>query len=854
MIGISQCCSDDWRNKMNEEVEREIMFHPEAKVEIRSADDSNDKQIADIEYFLKNKFDIIIVSPNEAEAITPIVKHVYDSGIPIIIFDRNIIGDSYTARIGADDMEIGHSAAEYAHSLCNKPRVLEISGLAGSTPAIDRHKGFISGLKSVGGTLVATGYGNWNLENAEKCADSLLSVHPDVDIIFAHNDRMAIGAAKAAKAKGLNVKIIGVDAAPEIGIRAVADKIIDATFLYPTEGQQIIRLALAILKGEHFEKETILPSSSAVDLSNADILLLQNKTLKEETNKMKELKKQVDAYWQTHSVQTMLLYALGIIVILLCFLLFLSLRMYWTNKRHQKQLEEQNEKIREATMAKMAFYTSVSHDLRTPLTLIAGPVESIENAENLTQEQKSMMHIASRNAAILKRLINQILDFRKYENGRVELNLKEMNFSECATQWMDSFKNIIGQKGIKFEVSVQDGIHAAMDTEKIERVIFNLMSNAIKHTPQGGTICFKATANGNELVFSVSDTGEGISTKDQDKIFDEFFQAESSNRQGSGIGLSLAKAFIELHGGRITLRSESGKGSEFSVFIPVKHVATDTAAIDSSISGLPLETIDCDDDVITESEQTDDSSKPLALIIDDNADVRLLLRTVLHDKFRLLEASEGSGGIRKAVKYVPDLIICDVMMPGMDGFECCRRLKADVCTSHIPVILLTACSLDEQRAKGYECGAESYISKPFNADVLRSRCINLIKKQRMQKGEVPSGLNAVDDDFYTKLMNIISSRISDSEINVDDLASELSLSRSQFYRKVKSLSGLSPVELIRLTRLKKAKSMIQNSDKSISEIAYATGFSSPAYFTKCYKDAFGQTPTEDRESINRKTS
>lgn len=854
MIGISQCCSDDWRNKMNEEVEREMMFHPEAKVEIRSADNSNEKQIADIKYFLENEFDIIIASPNEAAAITPIVRQVYESGVPVIIFDRNIIGDSYTARIGANDVEIGRAAARYSCSLCHRPKVIELYGLPGSTPAIDRHEGFSTELKALGGQLVATSYANWNQEDAVNCADSLLSIHPDADIIFAHNDRMAIGASAVVKAKGLNIKIIGIDAAPEIGIKAVADGTIDATFLYPTEGQSIIRLACDILEGKPYEKETILPSSSAVDQSNADILLLQDKALREETAKIKTLKKEVDTYWETHSVQTVLLYALCTIVILLCSVLFLLLKMYWQNKRHQKQLEEQNKKIKEATTEKMEFYTNVSHDLRTPLTLISGPVDSIRNADNLTPEQKSMLNIASRNIAILKRLTNQILDFRKYESGRLELNLAEVDFSTCARHWTESFKGLIGQKGLKCEIDIPDGLHAALDAEKIERVVFNLMSNAVKHTPQGGRIRFAARADEGNLIFVVSDTGEGIRSEEQGKVFGEFYQSKSVNRQGSGLGLSLSKAFIELHGGNISLHSVFGKGSEFRVSIPLKHIDTDSITSTSTEEGQLFDVTGCEDDPITEQEQTDDSSKPLILVIDDNADIRKFLRSALHDKFRLIEAADGLGGIHKAVKFVPDLIICDVMMPGIDGFECCRRLKSEVCTSHIPVLLLTACALDEQKVQGYDSGAESYLSKPFNVDVLKARCVNLIEKRKMIKGEDTSGLSSVDDDFYTKLMNLISSHISNPEINVDELAASLSLSRSQFYRKVKSISGLSPVELIRLTRLKKAKSMIANTDKSISEIAYAMGFSSPAYFTKCYKEAFGQTPSEYRESLEaRKT-
>lgn len=277
-IGISQCSQDDWRRKMNDEIYREIMFHPEAEVEIRSADDSNAKQIADIRYFMDNGFDIIIAAPNEADAITPIIKEVYESGTPVMVFDRNIHGDTYTAAQGVDNYSIGTAAAQYAYNLvADTGKVLEIYGLPGSTPAIERHNGFHARAAELGLEILDTGFGNWNYDDAAIVADSLFSLHRNVNLVFAHNDRMAIAASEMARKHGLDIKVIGIDAAPEIGIEAVADGTIDATFLYPTEGYKLIRTALAIVKGEPFERDVCLPASSAVDKSNADILLLQDR-------------------------------------------------------------------------------------------------------------------------------------------------------------------------------------------------------------------------------------------------------------------------------------------------------------------------------------------------------------------------------------------------------------------------------------------------------------------------------------------------------------------------------------------------------------------------------------------------
>lgn len=381
-IGVSQCSQDDWRMKMNDEINREIMFHEDAIVEIRSADDSNTKQIEDIKYFVDNGFDIIIVSPNEAAALTPIIKEVYEKGVPVVIFDRNINGDTYTARIGVEDEGLGRSAAHYAfHMLGKGAKAIEIFGLKGSTPAEGRHNGFAKEFEDNGGVLLASVSGNWNKEDAIPVVDSLLRLYPDVDLIYAHNDRMAIGASEVARRMGRdNIRIIGIDAAPNIGIQAVADSIIDATFLYPTEGHRLIQTALAILKGQPYNRETILPVSSAVDLTNADILLLQNETLKEETGKMKLLKAQIDDYWTQHSSQTSLFYASIAIIILLFGVGFLLLRAYWQRSRHQKELMAQNklleeeknkqtqlnEQLQAATQSKLMFFTNVSHDLRTP--------------------------------------------------------------------------------------------------------------------------------------------------------------------------------------------------------------------------------------------------------------------------------------------------------------------------------------------------------------------------------------------------------------------------------------------------------------------------------------------------------
>ena len=879
-IGVSQCSNDDWRTKMNEEIQREIMFHPEATVEIRSAYDSNEKQIADIRYFADNGFDIIIAAPNEADAITPVIKEVYDAGIPVIVFDRNINGDSYTAYQGVDNVGIGKSAADYArHLLPDGGNVIEIHGLAGSTPAVGRHEGFAKEAELKGMNIIASAYGNWNYEDAAIKVDSLLNIYEDVDLIYAHNDRMAIAASDVARKHGKDIRIIGIDAAPEIGIKAVADSVIDATFLYPTEGYRLIRTALNILNGRPYEREKILPLSSAVDLSNADILLLQNESLMEETSKIKYLKSQVDDYWNRHSAQTSLFYAMIIILLLLFGVLFLVLRAFWQRKKHQnvlmnqnKILEEQrdtqrelNEQLNAATQSKLVFFTNVSHDLRTPLTLIAEPVEQLAVADNLTPQQSMLMKIANKNVKILKRLINQILDFRKYENGKLNLNLVESKFGTLVREWAESFNSIARKRDITLtvDVTLDKDFTLAVDAEKIERVFFNLMSNAFKYTPDNGSIKFSCGLDGDNLRFSIEDTGQGIGADDINNIFDRFYQVDKIHPNGSGIGLSLAKAFVELHGGSIAVESTLGMGSKFTVTLPVVHVEECMPADTDNL--ITKADVNAELDRLEEVDRTTAGTElPLLLVIDDNDDIRRMIGELLKDEYNIVTAPDGREGVRLAAKYVPDLIICDVMMPVMDGLECCRIIKDEVSTSHIPVLMLTACSMDEQRARGYDSGADGYLSKPFNSAVLKSRCRNLIENRKRIKnlwssnggGDVTAKernasvlVNDVDSEFYSKVLDIMKKEMGNPDLNVDTLASMMGLGRSQFYRKIKALTNYSPVELLRNLRLKQAREMLTTTEKTIGEIAYEVGFSSPAYFTRCYREAFDETPTELRERI-----
>jgi signal transduction histidine kinase/DNA-binding response OmpR family regulator len=882
-IGVSQCSYDDWREKLNEEINREILLHNDAEVEIVSAYDNPDKQIADIQSFIDRKFDIIIASPIEADVISPVIRRAKDAGIPTIMFDRNINDKCYTAYLGADNTVLGRSVGEYIAALMGRQGdVIELKGLPGSTPAIERHEGFMNALSHYPDIkLLGWGDADWTAERGASVVDSLLTLYPTAKAIFAQNDRMAIAARQVAINHGLpNIIIVGIDAVAEVGIKAVADGVINATFLYPTGGSELVETAYKILKGEAYQPNIILSSVHPVDKSNAEILLLLSHSIDNETEKVAYLKGQVDEFTEKHNDQQALLYSFIVIIALSAGIIFMLLRTFWSRKQHQQELSEQNqqlkiqrdelqklnEQLKEATQAKLVFFTNVSHDLRTPLTLISEPVSQLKDADNLDDRQRVMMQLADKNVKILQRLINQILDFRKYENGKLQLSPMEVNLHDCVLEWVDAFKLLALKKHIHLNVDVKSAAnnHVALDPEKMERVLFNLLSNAFKYTPANGTITVTVDIVDGEIKIDVSDTGEGMSETDVNRIFERFYQVDKVRPKGSGIGLALVKAFVELHGGKIAVKSALGQGSTFSVTVPVVHIDDQIAVAEANIH----------DDMVSGElgdiepvEVEIDESEPCVLVIDDTADIRTMIRGLLSDKYCVIEASNGKQGIKMATKYIPDLIICDVMMPEMDGLECCKILKNEATTSHIQILLLTACSLDEQRVEGYESGADGYLSKPFNSKVLLARVNSLIENRKRISGageelalhtleprhaprKPKKHTGDIDNEFYNRFLEVVQAEMSNSDITVEDIGARLGLSRVQFYRKIKALTNYSPNELLRNIRLKTAYKMLTATEDTIAEVAYHVGFASPSYFSKCFKEYFGELPAD----VQRRTS
>lgn len=886
-IAVSQCSEDDWRAQMNKEILREALFYPGVNIEVYQAHDDNVRQIQDIESLIKKKVDLLIVAPNEAEAITPVIEKVYDAGIPVILVDRKINSEKYTAYVGADNYEIGRRAGEYiADRLKGKGRVIEIAGLKGSTPAVERHRGMVEALKAAPDVqVIASVEAGWFQQKAGEVMDSLLDVYPQVDLVFAQNDRMAIGAYEKARQKKRagQIAFVGVDAVTD-GVESVAGGRLDATFIYPTGGDKVMQVAMAILRGEPYQRENIL-STALVNRANARVMQMQMKHILTLDQKIELLNRQLDDYFLRYSAQKMFLYACVVILVLAGFLFFFLVRAFWVKNRlntelssQKQQLEQQRDQLQaqrdqlivlsrqleEATHAKLAFFTSVSHDFRTPLTLIADPINQLLEEKHLGERERNMLEIVRKNVAVLLRLITQILDFQKYEHGKLALRLSEFNALECIKDWTEAFHTLAFRKHIQFEVKAEGDVAQYVmvaDAEKIERITYNLLSNAFKFTPEKGEIkvVLSRIEQNNQacICMEVRDTGIGMSEEHIHHVFEHFYQIDVQH-MGSGLGLALVEAFVNLHRGTVQVESGKGKGTCFRVILPmkqegeVKGLTEKNEALEILQEGAVL---DAGQETLhqwTENTGVEESAdKEMVLVIDDNQDVRDYVKMLLQDKYVVVEAVNGLEGVKQAMKYVPDVVVCDVMMPVMDGIACCKRLKSELQTSHIPVLMLTAYAMDEQRIQGYDSGADAYLTKPFNAKLLMTRIRNLIDNRKRLKSlaeDVTGGgkqsLGEVDKGFVEKLKTLIDEKMGDSELSVEDLGAELGLGRVQLYRKTKSLTGYAPNELLRIARLRKAASLLASSEKTVAEITYEVGFSSPSYFTKCYKDYFGESPSE----------
>ena len=852
VIGVSQCSEDIWRDKLNNELVMSTYQHDNVKLNFASANDNDKLQKQQIDQFIKERVNLLIVSPNQIHTISSVIDKAYDAGIPVILFDRKTDSEKYTAFIGADNYEAGHEMGQFiARQLNGKGNVVEIGGLKGSSPAIERDRGFRDALKTYPDIQVVNHrYADWLQNSGEAVMDSMLKQDMKIDYVFAQNDRMAIGALQAAERNGRkSIKFVGIDALPGPGggMESVRDGRLMASYIYPTRGDLVMQLALNILEKKSYKRDNYL-KGTLVTGNNANALLLQNEEIMKQTARLKSLHGEIDNYLAQYNHQKVYLLLFSIIVLLLVGIMIYVYRTVVARHR----IEE------ETVAAKLQFFTNISHELRTPLTLIADPIDYIIHDSNLTMKQRDMLQIVQRNVVVLTQLVSEILDFRKVQNGKMELRLSDFNLTENMKQWIMLFSASAQKKHITISMEAPDTILLRADQDKIERICYNLLSNALKYTSEGGKISLQAIKKDERVIISVTDSGCGISNNELPYIFDRFYQAKNAGR-GTGIGLAIVKAFTELHHGVVSATSVEGKGSTFSINIPVRQEGTvskqPTEKVEQLVEPSAIKEIPNQARHIDELVQPHQTDKPEVLIIDDNIDIRTYLRSVLSEKYNVSEASDGKVGLELARKIVPDIVLSDIMMPVMDGLEFCQQLKTDKAISHIPVILLTARSLDEQRAEGYEHGADAYISKPFSLRLLLSRIDNLIESRKklnqtwskgVEDDEIGNLSNEIDKSFLKQLRKIIQENLSNSDLSVEQIGDEIGLSRVQLYRKVKSLTGYSPVEMLRKARLMRARHLLQTTDKSVSEVAYAVGFSTPSYFSKCYKEEFDLQPAQER--------
>ena len=849
VIGVSQCSEDIWRDKLNNELVMSTYQHDNVTLKFASANDNDRLQKQQIEQFIKEGVNLLIVSPNQIHTISSVIDKAYDAGIPVILFDRKTDSRKYTAFIGADNYEAGHEIGYFiGQQLEGKGNIAEICGLQASSPAIERNRGFMDALKNYPDIkVVARGYGDWIKESGVTAMDSILVQSKEsFQYVFAQNDRMALGALQSIKKhKVKGIKIVGIDALPVPGggMENVRDGNLEASYIYPTRGDSVMQLALNILEKKPYKRDNYL-KGALVTKANANVLLMQNEEMNKQTARLNALHGKVDTYLVQYNHQKMYIVLFSIILLLLIGIMVYIYRTILMKRR----IEE------EANKAKLQFFTNISHELRTPLTLIADPVNYIIHDDNLNSQQRSMLQIVQRNVLVLTQLVSEILDFRKVQNGKMELRLSDFNLTESMKQWIKLFSVSAQKKHIAISMDAPDTIVLRADQDKIERICYNLLSNALKYTSEGGEISLMAKEEDGRVMISVADNGCGISSDELPYIFDRFYQAKNAGR-GTGIGLAIVKAFTELHHGEVSATSIEGKGSTFTIHIPVRQKGEvtnqPTEKIEQLVEPSSAEEVPNQARHIDELIQPYQTDKPEVLIIDDNIDIRTYLRSVLSEKYNVSEAADGKAGLELARKIVPDIVLSDIMMPVMDGLAFCQQLKTDKAISHIPVILLTARSLDEQRAEGYEHGADAYLSKPFSLRLLLSRIDNLIESRKklnqtwskgVEDDEIGNISNEIDKSFLKQLRKIIQENLANSDLSVEQIGDEIGLSRVQLYRKVKALTGYSPVEIVRKARLTRARHLLQTTERTVSEVAYAVGFSTPSYFSKCYKDEFGENP------------
>jgi len=868
---------------MNNAMELQASLYPNVTLSISNANYNVENQINQLKEFIAADVDIIIVSPIQSKPITPIVEEAMKAGIPVLVVDRKTDNQKYTAYVGADNIEVGRNAAKIIVSnLPDSLKVVEIRGLAGSSPAEERSLGFHQILdKFPSIEFMGTIQGDWEKESITGGFKELLQEIGPVDYVFVHNDRMALGAWEVARNLGIEdqIKIIGVDGlnGPNGGIQLVKEGVLNATILYPTGGDEAIKTALKILNDEIVPVNNIL-STTVIDRFNAEIMQNQlNKINEQQTlleSQVTAVKRQKELYYSQNNILKIILGFSFIILGLAVYSIYSKIAIAKKNRQlelinrkitvQRNQIEKIANEVKESNEARMNFFTGLSHEFKTPITLIMSSIESLRD----WQRQKGFktgfeVELIQNNSNRLLRLINNLLDFRKVEDQKFNVRASKTNIFKFSNNIFSEFKVEARKRGIKFNItSNNEDLELFIDRNLMDKVYFNLLSNAFKFTPDNGRIDIEILDNldGSLVTIHFKDNGIGIPENELEFVFTPFFKGSNNRKNSSGVGLHLSKQFVELHLGKIEVKSHHGTEFIITLFKGDTHFNEDQIVVDPELVDTTL--INFSDGIGLEEgsvglEGQNREEQHSILLIEDNRDLTFFLNNKLGSEYEML-ISDGTDGLAMAYEHIPDVILCDVNLPDKSGFEICQILKSDLRTSHIPIILLTALSNKESFIKGLECGADLYLTKPFNYSILTQSIKSLLYNREKLRYYYTNNIHKIDQVhsfgdpeqlFVRQLNQQIKTNLDNTNFSVENLADALNISRVQLYRKVKAMMGISVSDYISNYRLEKAKSMLESTNYSISEIGYATGFSSPNYFSTAFKGKFGVTPGAYKKSL-----
>jgi signal transduction histidine kinase/DNA-binding response OmpR family regulator len=865
-------------------MERELSFHPAARLRMLNAHSDSELQVRQIQQLLQEGIDLLIVSPNMAAPLAPAVEAAWARHVPVVLLDRRTTAPHYTAYVGASNEEIGRTAAQYAARLLHQQgRVVEILGTRGSSATAGRHQGFAQGLQAYPGLrMVGQVAGDWREATLKPALTDLLRAHPEVKLIFAHNDGMARGAYEVCQALGCSrrVRIIGVDGlpGPGEGLDLITRGKITASLLYPPGGEDAIRVALKILRQQPFRRENKL-GTLIIDSTNVETMQQQTEKVlwqQQEIEQQQSLLEQLRATYASQQV------ALGALALSLLAALGLG-TLAWRAARRNRLINQQNERInqqlvsqnqeissqrnqlaelaeraRTDTEAKLRFFTNFTHELRTPLTLILGPLEELRGGSaSLAGAQREQLGLMRRNTQRLLQLVNQLLDFRKIEVGKTAVHARQTDLVSFVREIAEVFAPALRGRGVQLQVIARElALPTWFDGNILDKVFFNLLSNALKFTPDQGliTVSLASTDDGRGRRVSIADTGQGISAHDQAHIFEWFYQGDQGGgARGSGLGLALARGLVRLHQGELTFSSQAGQGSTFVVSLPSELPAALRSPALAQPAALGFDEPEPLPAEVPEA-PVDTTGEPLLLVLEDNPEVQQFIVRKLRADYQVRSAPDGLSGLQLAQELIPDLIVCDVMMPGLSGLEVLARLRADWRTSHIPLVLLTARDTPEQQLDGVLAGADLYLTKPFNPAFLLESVRTLLRNQTLRREQFRramavdgvSPVASADQKFLAEFTSIIEADLTRADLSVEEIARRLGVSRMQLYRKVKAVLGVGVSDFIQATRLTKARELLLSSSLTIAQVGYELGFSSPSYFSTSFRARYQLTPTEFR--------